>query len=120
MRPDITNAVSAVAPEARDTSASAAYLNKMKDLGPLLVFEKVNDVKLSVYVDADYANNDNGRNSGSGVAVVVGGTFVNVCCTTQHCATLSTGEAEYVAMVQGDEIRAMHESRVGFPVAKVC
>ena len=73
-----------------------AYPYKTKDLG--LVFVKDGDRKLSVYVDADYANKDNGRHSASGLAVIVGGTVVNASSTTQHCATLSTSEAEYVAM----------------------
>ena len=75
-----------------------AYL-ETKDLG--LVFVKDGDLKLSVYVDADYASKDNDRRSLSGVAVMVGGTAVNACSTTQHCVTLSTSEAEYVAMAQG-------------------
>ena len=57
--------------------------------------------KLSVYVDADYASKDNDRRSVSGVAVMVGGTAVNVSSTMQLCVTLSTSEAEYVAMAQG-------------------
>ena len=32
---------------------------------------------------------------------MVGGTVVNASSTTQHCVTLSTSEAEYVAMAQG-------------------
>ena len=78
-----------------------AYLNKTKDLG--LVFVKDGDRKLSVYVDADYANKDNDRRSVSGVAVMVGGPVVNASSTTQHCVTLSTSEAKYVAMVQGEK-----------------
>ena len=37
----------------------------------------------------------------SGVAVMLGGTVVNASSTTQYCVTLSTSEAEYVAMAQG-------------------
>ena len=62
---------------------------------------KDGDRKLSVYVDADYANEDNDRRSVSGVAVMVGGTVVNGSSTTQHCFSPSTSEAEYVAMAQG-------------------
>ena len=62
------------------------------------MFVKDGDRKLSVYVDADYANKDNDRRSVSGVAVMVGGTVVNARSTTQHCVTLSTSEVEYVAM----------------------
>ena len=108
MRPDIANAVRAVARQAHDPAERhwravrkiITYLNKMKDLG--LVFVKDGDRKLSVYVDADYANKDNDRRSVSGVAATVGGTVVNASSsTTQHCVTISTSEAEYVAMAQG-------------------
>ena len=65
------------------------------------MFVKDGDRKLSVYVDADYANKDNDGRSVSGVAVMVGGTVVNASSTTQHCVTLTTSGAEYVAMAQG-------------------
>ena len=78
-RPDIANAVRAVARQAHDPAERhwlavrkiIAYLIKTKDLG--LVFAKDGDRKLSVYVDADYAKKDNDRRSVSGVAVTVGG-----------------------------------------------
>ena len=81
-RPDIANAVRAVACQAHDPAERhwraarkmIAYLNKTKDLG--LVFVKDGDRKLSVYVDADYANKNNDRRSVSGVVVMVGGTVV--------------------------------------------
>ena len=106
-RPGIANAVRAVARQAHDPAERhwravrkiITNLNKTKYLG--LVFVKDGDRKLSVYVDGDYANKDNDRRSVSGVAVLVGGTVVNASSTTQHCVTLSTSEAEYVAMAQG-------------------
>ena len=106
-RPDIANAVRAVARQAHDPAERhwrvvrkiIAYLNKTKDVG--LVFVEDGDRKLSVYVDAGYANKDNDKRSVSGVAVMVGGTVVNAGSTTQHCVTPFTGEAEYVAMAQG-------------------
>ena len=105
-RPDIANAVRAVARQAHDPAEGhwravrkiIAYKNKTKDLG--LVFVKDGDRKLSVYVDADYANKNNDRRSVSRVAVMVGDTFVNASSTTQYCVTLSSSEAEYVAMAQ--------------------
>ena len=108
-RPDIVNADRAVARQALDPAERywravrkiIAYLNKTKDLE--LVFVKDGDRKLSVYVDADYANKDNDRRSVSGVAVMVGGTVVNASSTTQHCVTLSTREAEYIVMAQGEK-----------------
>ena len=65
------------------------------------MFVKDGDRKLSVYVDADCANKDNDRRSVSGVAMMLGGTFVNASSTTQHCVPRSISEAEYVAMAQG-------------------
>ena len=108
-RPDIANAVRTVARQAHDPAErhwravrkKIAYLNKAKDLG--LVFVKDGDRKLSVYVDADYANKDNDRRSVSEVAVMVGGTVVNASSTRQHGVTLSTSEEEYVAMSQGSK-----------------
>ena len=119
-RSDIANAVRAVARQAHDPTERhwravrkiIAYLNKMKDLG--LVFVKDGDRKLSVYVDADYANKDNDRRSVSGVAVMVGGTVVNSSSTTQHCVTLSTSEAEYVAMAQGAKTALLTKAVLDF------
>ena len=106
-RPDVANMVRAVARQAYDPADRhwravrklIAYLNKTKDLE--LVFVKGGNLKLSVYVDADYASKGNDRRSVSGVSVMVGGTIVNASRTTQHCVTLFTSEAEYVPMAQG-------------------
>ena len=108
VRAAVSSLIGAVARQAHDPAERhwravrkiIAHPNKTKDLG--LVIVKDDDRKLSVYVDADYANKDNDRRSVSGVAVMVGGTVVvNASSTTQHCVTLSTSEAEYVAMAQG-------------------
>ena len=106
-RPDITNAVRAVARQAHDPAERhwravckiISYLNGTKKLG--LVFSEGGGLKLSVYVDADYADKANDRRSVSGVAVMLGGTSAVASSTTQHCVTLSTSEAEYVAMAHG-------------------
>ena len=65
------------------------------------MFSKGGGLKLSVYVDVDYADKANARRSVSGVVVMLGGTSVIASSTTQHCVTLSTSEAGYVAMAQG-------------------
>ena len=73
-RPDIANAVRAVARQVHDPADRhwrvdrkiIAYLKKTKDPG--LIFVKDGDRKLSVYIDADYANKDNDRRSVYGVA----------------------------------------------------
>ena len=105
-RPDIiANAVRAVARQAHDPAERhwravckiISYLNGTNKLG--LVFSKEGGLKLSVYVDADYADKANDRRSVS--VVMLWGTSVIASSTTQHCVTLSTSETEYVAMAQG-------------------
>ena len=83
------------------------------------MFVKDGDRKLSVFVHADHVNKDNERRSVSGVAVMVGGTVVNASSTTQHCVTLSTREAEYVAMARSKD-RVIHKGRVVFLAARTC
>ena len=57
------------------------------------------DVKPSVCADADYAKEDAARRSGG--AVLCGGSPVAWFSRTQKSVTLSTTEAEYVAMGDG-------------------
>ena len=73
-----------------------------------------------MYVDADYANKDNDRRSVSGVAATVGRTVVNASSTTQHCVTLSTSEAEYVAMAQRQRPRYSQRPVLDFLQPKSC
>ena len=54
-----------------------------------------------MYVDAYFANKAEDRRSVSGVAVCCGGTLVSWFSRTQKCVTLSTTEAEYIAMADG-------------------
>ena len=67
-----------------------------------------------MYVDADYANKDNDRRSVSGIVVMVGGTVVNASSTKQPCVTLSTSEAEYVAMAQGAKTALFRKAVMDF------
>ena len=107
-RPDITSAVRAVARHAHNPAARywkavrkiVAYLKAAKDLGA--VFRPGGDLKLSLFADADYADKCNDRRSVSGVGVMLGNnTALSAGSTTKHCVTLSTREAEYVAMAHG-------------------
>ena len=114
LRPDISNAVRAIARFSRDSKevlVKAArnvfeYLTAPAPLG--LTFRKesnMGDVQLEsdleTCIGADYAHHAEGRRSVSGVAVCCGGTLVSWFCRTQKCVTLSTTEAEYVAMADG-------------------
>ena len=113
-RPDIANALRAVARFSHDPKPihdKAAqkileYLNATSDLGS--TFRRDSDlesvqteVDLEAYVDAAYAHKAKGRRSVSGVALCCGGTLVPWLSRTQKCVTLSTTEAEYVAMADG-------------------
>ena len=82
------------------------YLSATAYLG--LTFRResrLEDVQLEydieTYVDADYTHKVEDRCSISGVAVCCGGTLVSWFSSTQECDTLSTTEAEYVAMADG-------------------
>ncbi|CAM9949757.1 unnamed protein product, partial [Sphacelaria rigidula] len=105
-RPDIANLVRALARQSHDPCERhweavmkvLKYLNETKEFG--LTFKKGHD-RLSVYCEADYAKNETDRLSVSGVAVMYGGVVVSATSRTQHCVTLSTTEAEYVAMAEG-------------------
>ena len=87
-RPGIVNAVRAAVRQAHDPAERhwravckiISYVNETKKLG--LVFSKGGGLKLSVYVDADYADKANYRRSVSGVAVMLGGTSVIASSTT--------------------------------------
>ena len=56
---------------------------------------------LETYADADYVHKAEDRCSVFGVAVCCGGTLVSRFSRTQKRVTLSTTEAEYVAMANG-------------------
>ena len=113
-RPDISSAVRAIARfshNPKEVHVKAArkvleYLSATAHLG--LTFRKESklgevqlEYDLETYVDADYAHKAEDRRSVSGVAVCCGGTLVSWFSRTQKCVTLSTTEAEYVAMADG-------------------
>ena len=114
MRPDISNAVRAIArfshdPKEVQVKAAKKMLECLSATARLgLTFRrerKQEDVQLEydieTYVDADSAGRTEDRRSASGVAVCCGGTPVPWFSRTQKCVTLSTTEAEYVAMADG-------------------
>ena len=106
-RPDITNAVRAVSrhsnsPAERHWKAELQiirYLLGTKDLS--LTFEWGSGLEISVFADANYAEKADDRRSVSGVAVTVGKSSVSWFSSTQEIITLSTTEAEYVALGDG-------------------
>ena len=106
-RPDITNAVRAVARYAHEPTERLwqtitqilSYLNGTKSLGITYVWGS--SLSLNVYADADYANKENDWRSVSGITVTLGGTIVSHASKTQRVVSLSTSEAEYIAAGDG-------------------
>ena len=60
-------------------------------------------VDLKLYVDSDFASRDTNRRSVSGGVVMCSGACVSFFSRTQKSVTLSSTEAEYVAMAAGIE-----------------
>ena len=75
------------------------YLLGTKDL--ILTFEWGSGLKISVVADANYAEKADGRRYVSGVAVTVGKSSISWFSSTQKIVTLSTTDAEYVALGDG-------------------
>ena len=75
------------------------YLVGTKDLG--LTFARGSGLNLSVFADANNAEKEDDRRSVSGVAVTLGNSVVSWVSSTQKIVTLSTTEAEYVALGDG-------------------
>ena len=106
-RPDITNAVRAVSRHSNSLAERLRkavlqiirYLLGTKDLS--LTFEWGSGLEISVFADADYAEKADDRRSVSWVAVTVGKSSISWFNSTQKIVTLSTTEAEYVALGYG-------------------
>lgn len=108
-RPDILNAVRAVAryshaPKEVHWQAAmhiARYIRCTSSYGITFQRGKTDGVRLVLYVDSDYANKATDRRSVSGGVVMCAGACVSFFSRTQKSVTLSSTEAEYVAMAEG-------------------
>ena len=112
-RPDISNAVRSVSrycstPKAIHWKAALgilAYINSTSDFGITYQRGTLASISLEVFADADYASKATDRRSVSGGAIMCGGACVCWFSRTQKCVTLSTSEAEYVAL--GDAVKEL-------------
>ena len=108
-RPDIANTVRAIARYAskpREVHWSTGigileYVFGPSDLG--VTFQRGRGLELVEFADADNASKATDMRSVSGGAVMYAGACVCWFSTSQKCVTLSTTEAEYVAL--GDTIK---------------
>ena len=109
--PDIANAVRAVAryctaPRAIHWKAALRifeYINGTSEYGITFQRGTLSGISLKVFADADYASKATDRRSVSGGLIMCGGANVCWFTRTQKCVTLSTSEAEYVAL--GHEVK---------------
>ena len=125
-RPDITNAVRAVARYAHEQTERLwqaitkilSCLNGTKSLGITNV--RGSGLSLNVYTDADYAHKENDRRSVSGIAVTLGGTVVSHASKTQRVVSLSTSEAEYIAAGDGVKEALFVRTVLSFIAPETC
>ena len=100
-RPDISNAVRSVARTA--ALGIVACINGTSVFGMKYQRGTLANISSEVFADADYASKATDRRSVSGGAIMCGGACVCWFSRTQKCVTLSTSEAEYVAL--GDAVK---------------
>ena len=121
-RPDIANAAREVARHSHNPSAThwtaarrvMQYLRGTRTLG--LVFRKSYDFDLYLFADSDYARNQDDRRSVTGSALLCGRSLVSWISRTQQCVTMSTTEAEYVAMADAVKDALFVRDVLGFLV----
>ena len=111
--PNISNAVRSVArycftPKAIHWKAAlgiVAHINGISGFGITYQRETLADVFLEVFADEDYASKATDKRAMSGGAIMCGGGCVCWFSRIQKCVTLSTSEAEYVAL--GDNVNKL-------------
>ena len=112
-RPDISNAVRAVvryctAPRAIHWKAALGileYINGTSEYGITFQRGTSSSISLEVFAGADYASKATDRRSVPGGVIMFGGASVCWFSRTQKSVTLSTSEAEYVAL--GDAVKEL-------------
>lgn len=109
-RPDILNAIRAVArychaPTLTHWRAALHILMYVRGTtGFGITYRRsgvASDLDLELYVDSDYASKETDRRSVSGGLVMCANACVSFFSRTQKSVTLSSSEAEYVAMADG-------------------
>ena len=109
-RPDILNAVRAVAsryshaPKLVHWKAALhilVYVRFTSTYGITFQRGTASEVGLKVFVDSDFASRATDRRSVSGGVVMCAGACVSLFSRTQKSVTLSSTEAEYVAVAYG-------------------
>ena len=74
------------------------YLRGTSDIG--LCYGNDTECLVAGYSDSDYAGDVDSRRSMTGYVFTLGGSVVSWKATLQHTVTLSTTEAEYMALTE--------------------
>ena len=116
-RPDITASVAILAQKTQ--APSKEDWNEVKRVIKYLKGSSKLSLKLSSstenntlygYVDADWAENKIDRKSHSGYVFYLNGGVINWSCKKQSCVSLSTAEAEFIALSEAcKEAKWIHE-----------
>ena len=81
------------------------YIKGTSEYGITFQRGTLSGISLEVFIDADYASKATDSRSVSGGVIMCGGPSVYWFSRTQKCVTLSTSEAEYVAL--GDAVKEL-------------
>ena len=81
------------------------YINRTSEYPITFQRGTLSSISLEVFADADYASKATDRRSVSGRSIMCGGASVYWFPRTYKCVTLSTSEAEYVAL--GDAVKKL-------------
>jgi hypothetical protein len=107
-RPDISNSVRELArymykagkEHLQAMERLMSYVEQTKEMKLTLVKDDSLDHAFEIYVDSDYAKCKDDRKSVTGYVILFHGNPVAWKSKGQHCVTLSTTEAEYIALSQ--------------------
>lgn len=107
-RPDISASVSILSQHVNSPSQTdmnelkriIRYLKKTKDLELKLNDMSLSDHKLECFSDANWAEDRETRKSNTGYFFKLNGGAISWCCRKQNLVTLSSTEAEYVALAE--------------------
>ncbi|CAG7719483.1 unnamed protein product [Allacma fusca] len=106
-RPDISVAVSKLAqflncygePHWKAAKGVLRYLRGTTDVG--ITYQSSGNMQLVAFTDSDFAGCKITRRSTSGYVVMLNDSIISWCSQKQPCVTLSSTEAEYVAVTTG-------------------
>lgn len=106
-RPDIAASVSILSQKVscptkldlNEVKRTIRYLKATRNL-KLKVADTNDELELKVYSDANWAENRIDRKSNSGFVCFLGGGTVSWACRKQTCVSLSSTEAEYIALAE--------------------